>query len=156
MIAELASKIKNKLKNHWPPNLAIMDTSGNVVQSTSGRSIKDELVQEHGIYVIDAHKDVTAGRLKISSLLDPGNGKKPELYFTSNCIHTLRQIRHYIWDEWAYRRKEKLDPKERPLKRDDHLMDALRYVVMCNVIYRPPGFGTVRKFPEVKGKTGYF
>jgi phage terminase large subunit-like protein len=156
VIADLAKKIKAKLGHRWPPNLSVMDTSGNIVQSISGKSVAEELLQTHGLYTIAAHKDIAAGRIKVSSLFDPGDGKKPELYFTRNCHNLIREIRHYIWDDWAYRRKDKMDPKEKPVKKDDHLMDALRYVVMTNIVYRPPGFTVTRKPPEESHKTGYY
>jgi hypothetical protein len=157
VISELAKKIKAKLGTRWPPNLAVIDTSGNTVQSISGKSVAEELLQSYGLYTISAHKDIAAGRIKVSSLLDPGDGKKPALYFTSNCHNLIREIRHYQWDNWAYRRADKLDPKERPMKKDDHLMDALRYITMTNIVYRPPGFGGERKIPEhINPTTGYF
>jgi len=157
IISELAARIKAKMGSKWPPNLAIIDTSANIVQSIAGQSVSDELLNKYGIYTIPAHKDIRAGRLKVNSLLDPGDGGKPKLYFTSNCHNLIREIRHYIWDDWAYRRKDKLDPKEKPMKKDDHLMDCLRYVCMGNIVYRPPEYGKIRKIPEnLNLKTGYF
>jgi hypothetical protein len=158
VIADLAKKIRAKMGDRWPPNLAVIDTSANIVQSISGRSIAEELLQSHGLFTISAYKDIAAGRIKVSSMLEPGDGKKPQLYFTSNCRNLIREIRHYQWDNWAYRRADKMDPKERPMKKDDHLMDALRYCMMANIVYRPPGFGQEkRKIPEyINPKTGYF
>jgi phage terminase large subunit-like protein len=157
IIEDLARKIRSRLPGRWPPNLAIIDTSANIVQSIAGQSVSDELRNKYGIYTIPAHKDIRAGRLKVSSLLDPGDERKPQLYFTSNCHNLIREIRHYIWDDWAYRRKEKLDPKEKPMKKDDHLLDCLRYVVMSNVVYRPPDYGPSRKPPEhINPRTAYF
>lgn len=157
IISDLAAKIRAKLGHRWPPNLAVIDTSANIVQSISGKSISEELLQKHGIYTIPAHKDIRAGRIKVNGLLEPGNDLKPKLYFTRNCFNLIREIRHYIWDDWAYRRKDKLDPKEKPMKKDDHLMDCLRYVAMTDIMYRPPGFGSERKIPEhLNPLTGYY
>jgi phage terminase large subunit-like protein len=140
ILAELVAKIKAKMGVRWPPNLAIIDTSGSSPQSITGRSVKEELTQKYGLYVIDAHKDVLAGRLKVSGLLNPGTGLLPKLYVTENCRQTIREFRHYIWDDWAHVTRDKQNPKERPLKKDDHLLDALRYVVMSNIVYRHPEF----------------
>jgi len=158
IISDLVARIKAKLLGRYPPNIAIIDTSAATPQSITGRSVSDELMQKFGLYVIPAHKDIQAGRLKISSLLDPGGGIKPKLYITSNCHNLIRQFRHYLWDDWATRRSQKMDPKERPLKRDDHLLDALRYVAMSNIVYRHPGLTKhyKPKVPEHISKvTGY-
>ena len=124
IISELVNKIKAKLGKRFPPNLAIMDTAGNAPQSISGKSIAEEFTQNYGLYTIPAYKDITAGRLKINEMLDPGAGKKPELYVTQNCVSLIRQFRHYQWDNYVGRRRDKLDPKERPMKRDDDLCDC--------------------------------
>ena len=158
MISELVKKIKDKLGKRWPPNLAVIDTSANAPQSISGRSVSEELLQGYGLYTIPAHKDIQAGRLKIDNLLNPGEGKKPELFVTQSCVNLIRQFRHYQWDDYVGRRKDKLDPKERPMKRDDHQMDALRYAVMANVVYRSPSFSQTykQKLPEATRKTAYY
>ena len=158
IISDLVAMIKRKLDKRWPPNLAIIDTSGNTPQSLTGRSVSDELMQKFGLYVNPAHKDVQAGRLKVASLLDPGGDVKPKLYITSNCHNLVRQFRHYLWDDWATTRSQKMDPKERPLKKDDHLLDALRYIVMANIVYRDPSLtkNFKAKIPEhINRVTGY-
>lgn len=156
IISDLAQKIKVKMGTRWPPNLAVIDTSSHIVQSISGQSVSEKLLHEYGLYTIPAHKDIQAGRIKINEYLDPGDGKKPKLYITENCRNLIREIRHYIWDDWAYRRRDKLDPKEKPVKKDDHLLDCLRYVVMTNLYYRPPGYEVERKVPENISHTGYY
>lgn len=156
VLSELVARIKIKMKDRWPPNLAIIDTSGNAPQSITGTSVNDILKQKYGLYVMDAHKDIQSGRLKVSQLLDPGPGLKPKLYVTENCRQLIREFRHYIWDNWA-RYKDKMNPKERPLKKDDHLLDALRYVVMSNVVYRHPKLAYERIPPDhISKTTGYF
>lgn len=156
ILEQLVAKIKEKLVSRWPPQLAIMDTYGNIQQSISGRSIKEELTQRHGMYVLDAHKDVRAGRDKIAMVLSPKDGGKPKLRVTSNCYNTIREFRHHVWDDWA-RRREKRDPKEAPIKKDDHLLDAIRYIVMANIVYRHPGFTRSKEIKrgEPNPVTGY-
>jgi hypothetical protein len=129
ILSELVAKIKDKLikwGNRWPPNLAIIDTSAATPQSITGRSVAEELIQKYGLYI------------------------------SENCAQTLREIRHYVWDDWA-RYKDKQNPKERPLKKDDHLLDAMRYTVMANVVYRHPKL-TYKPNQSVKPNsvTGYF
>jgi len=155
IISELAEKIKAKLGVRWPPRLAIADTSLNAPQSITGMSEAQELASKYGIYITEAHKDVQSGILKVTSLLNPGVGKKPALYITENCRNLIREFKHYVWDEYA-RRKDKYNPKEAPRKKDDHLLDALRYVCMANIVYRPPGWKYERKPQTASQTTGYF
>lgn len=153
---DLIDGIKKKLHGRWPPQLAIMDTSGNAPQSISGESLKDHLEHKFKLHTIDAHKDIVAGRIKVETMLAE---RPPALRITRNCHNIIREIRHYVWDEWA-RRRERKDPKEYPLKKDDHLLDALRYVVMANVHYRHPGMTRAAGPPLDKVHpnpvTGYF
>jgi phage terminase large subunit-like protein len=155
--AGLARRIQEKLGTRFPPNLGIIDTSAYAPQSIAGTSLADELTQRYGIYLIQAHKDIQAGRLKVSTLLDPGKGQKPRLYIMRNCVNLIREFRHYIWDEWANKRKDRKDPKEQPMKKDDHLLDAMRYVCMANITYRSPSLKKVeRKMPDNPSHTGYY
>jgi phage terminase large subunit-like protein len=155
--AQLADSIKRKLGTRFPPNLGIIDTSAYAPQSIAGTSLADEMTQKYGIYLLQAHKDVQAGRLKVSTLLDPGAGKKPRLLIMRNCVNLIREFRHYIWDDWAGGRRDKKDPKEQPMKKDDHLLDALRYVCMSNIVWRSPQLKKVeRKIPDKVSQTGYY
>jgi len=152
-VTELVPEIKKKLHGRVP-QISVMDTSGKIVQATSGKSIKDQLMSS-GIYTTDADKDVPAGILTLNSLFDSEN-KKPKLSITKNCVNLKRELRHYLWDDWA-RNKNQKDPKERVLKRDDHLIDSLRYICMVPIIYRHPGYKFLPKTPDRLNKvTGYF
>ena len=162
-IDEVVKEIRKKLGKRYPPSLCIIDTLANTKQSLSGQNVKEVLgAAPHGLYLIDAHKDVDAGRLKITELLSPGtmpDGRPllPQLFVTRNCHHTIREFRNYIWDNWSAKKQDKLDLKERPLKKDDHLMDALRYAVMANIVYRHPQLTFKPKVPEKRSNvTGYF
>ena len=44
------------------------------------------------------------------------------------CINIRREIDSYVWDEKAAQRGE-----ERPVKENDHAMDALRYIIKTTV-----------------------
>lgn len=156
IISDLAAKIKSKMGSRWPPNLAIADTSLNTPQSISGVSEAQELALKYGIYITEAHKDVQSGILKVMALLNPGEGKKPSFYVTENCRNVIREFKHYTWDE-RVRSKDKYDLTEKPRKKDDHLLDAIRYVVMAQIVYRAPGWKYERKPPErISKTTGYY
>jgi phage terminase large subunit len=49
------------------------------------------------------------------------------LFIQNNCTHLIDELQKYRWKK-PPRTGE--DGREAPVKRDDHLMDALRYAVM--------------------------
>ena len=54
------------------------------------------------------------------------------LYVSPNCIKTLQELDSYILDESIVRKtQQKLD---QPLKKNDHCMDALRYIITASLI----------------------
>lgn len=127
--------IKAKLGNRFPPNIAVIDTFGKIEQSTSQTSVEGYLSRKFKLYFLPASKDIMAGILKVQSFLDH---QPPKLYITENCYNLRKAFKSYIWDEWSSRRQDKLDAKEKPVKRGDDLMDALRYLIMLDIYYRNP------------------
>lgn len=153
VIGDLVNKIKTKMGTRFPPALAVIDTSAHAEQSIAGISVADEMMRR-GLPTIGAFKDWQAGVLKVNEFLDSSAGR-PRLKIARNCPQTIREFRHYVWADWA-RAKDKYNPKEKPLEKDDHLLDAIRYVVMANVKYRPPGFKLERKDVRTSKVTGYY
>ena len=85
----------------------------------SAASFKVEM-QRAGLRVVDANNSVRDGISLITELF-----LKQDLYISPKCPQLIAKIKNYSWDDGAAKRGE-----ERPLKRDDHLPDALRYVIM--------------------------
>ena len=151
-IDDLAAKIKSKMGDRWPPVCSVVDTSSNIEQSTSGMTEAQMLTLKHGFFIVPAHKDVDAGLTKMTKLL---YGSTPGLKVTENCRNTTREFKHYVWDDWA-RARDKYNPKEKPKKKDDHLLDAIRYVIMTELVYRVPGWKYERSPSTASKTTGYF
>ncbi len=84
----------------------------------SASSFKTEL-KEQGIYTTDADNSVLDGIRKTSTLID-----NDRLFVHTNCKNTLREFTSYIWDEKASKKGE-----DKPVKANDHALDALRYVI---------------------------
>lgn len=82
-------------------------------------SFKLQLFHDGLTNVANAHNDVLAGIRTVSSLLATGR-----LAVSERCTHLIDEIPGYVWDPKA---TEKGDDK--PLKVDDHEVDALRYGV---------------------------
>lgn len=94
----------------------------------SAAALKTEL-RRFGLSVIDADNDVQNGIAYMVSEMQQG-----KLFVLSECKHTIKEIEAYVWDAKASEKGE-----DKPLKKDDHCVDALRYAVYTHKIptYQP-------------------
>lgn len=98
------------------------------------KSLRDEYAR-YNIYTVPANNDVLFGVNKIKGLLKVNERTgKPKLYIFDSCLATLKEITRYRWDTYRHHVEEK-NPKERPKKVMDHLMDAARYIAAADPIY---------------------
>lgn len=97
---------------------ALIDSASNQKTLASAKSVSD-LFYERGILVnTNVNKDVFAGISRIKSYLARGNGK-PDIYIFSTCVNMIDEFKSYSFGEG-----------DKPVKRDDHCMDELRYYIM--------------------------
>lgn len=160
LIGELAELIKEKLKS-WKIDyrFGVIDISAK--SAISGINHKAELIRcgIKKLETADKSKDtVQEGRSKIKSLLDYEYDeetkvykKKPGLFVSRDCQQTIWEFRHYIYANWASSKmQDQRNPKEEARKKDDHLLDALRYVVNRNIKWRSKDFSLSK--PTMGGK----
>jgi PBSX family phage terminase large subunit len=84
----------------------------------SAAAFKEEL-RRRKMKPIDANNDVEQGIQTLSRELSNGN-----LVILQECINTIREAEGYVWNS-----KKNEIGKEEPLKKNDHSVDAARYVV---------------------------
>ncbi len=60
--------------------------------------------------------------------------RKGNIVICSECKNTIREIEGYVWDNKAAERG-----RDEPLKKDDHAVDALRYILASHKVatYEP-------------------
>lgn len=94
----------------------------------SAASFKLEL-QKRGMHVIDADNDVLNGLTYMASEMRKGN-----LYVCEDCPILIKEIEGYVWDAKAAEKGE-----DRPLKKNDHCIDAARYCCFTHKVapYNP-------------------
>jgi PBSX family phage terminase large subunit len=94
----------------------------------SAASFRCEL-QKKGVHTISADNSVLDGISYTVSEMKKGN-----LFYLSCCKNLIRETQGYVWDDKKARRGE-----DEPLKKDDHLMDALRYAIYTHQVptYKP-------------------
>lgn len=89
-----------------------------VIVDPSAASFITEL-RQRGVSVQPAENQVLDGIRRVSDLLQSGG-----LLFHESCAHTLAEFQAYVWDEGAA-----AQGIDRPVKDNDHCMDAVRYFV---------------------------
>lgn len=94
----------------------------------SAAAFKVEL-RKRGIACIDANNEVLDGITTLASELNRGT-----IVICKECRHTIREIESYVWDTKSAERG-----KDCPMKKDDHAVDALRYIMASHKVqdYKP-------------------
>lgn len=130
-------------------------------------NIRKELMK-HGIYTIRANNDWEYGKDCVDRAIQPKwnamlGEEVPQLHIDSGCKRLLYEFTHYVW-EYKQRGPEQAQ-RQKPIKKDDHMMDCLRYILAGNPTFMnrdrdaeedagPSYKGTYAKYqtvPEAKG-----
>ena len=90
------------------------------------RGARLALAREHNLPTVAAPKSIRAGINAVAERLHCNAEGLPGLVIHSSCRNVIREIEGYIWQK----KNTKLDQPDKPLKRDDHAMDALRYACL--------------------------
>lgn len=99
-----------KFVENRPPTFVILDPSALSFKVT---------LRNRGFLVKDADNSVSDGIRMTGSML---NRKLIRVH--ERCINTRKEFASYVWDD-----KARLSGVERPVKENDHAMDALRYYI---------------------------
>lgn len=109
----------------------LIDNSAQTPDPILGKTIRDEFAS-HGIRTILADKNVPDRIFKVRERLQTNT-----MYFFGDLPEMSWEIRHYAWDDYKIGRDYK-DPKEKPRKKRDHMMDNLGYMVLSSPKSNPP------------------
>ena len=127
-VKELSQRIKNKNSQYRVISL-IGDPSMFIVDQHSQRSL-GLMLQEEGLTYLEASKQRAASdeRIKVALNYQENNGymvRAPELYFFDTCQRTIWEMEHYRWDDWSGKVADRRDRKEKPMDKDDHMIENL-------------------------------
>lgn len=94
----------------------------------SAASFKTEL-RRRNVHVVDANNEVEDGINIMTSEM-----KRGMVFICSECTNLIREVESYVWDPKASEKGY-----DEPLKKDDHAIDALRYVLASHkvAVYEP-------------------
>lgn len=82
--------------------------------------------EEDGIFCIPANNEVSAGINRVKEYL---SGEKPRLKVFQTCTSLRTEFQTYRWKDLKPGQTRDRDNPEKPQKKDDHAMDALRYMI---------------------------
>ena len=98
------------------------DTSGASVSQTDGESIYSQLYEYAGIQVTPAYKQDKLGRIdRIKTLF-----KHNRIFIFNTCVNLIKELPQYQWE--APKHNQSLY-QQRPLKVNDHAIDAMSYLI---------------------------
>jgi len=103
------------------------DKPSQVYVDPSAASFIAEL-RKRGVNVVHAKNDVLDGIRFVSGCLTSGS-----FTVSPECKETIREFQAYVWDEKAQAKGE-----DKPIKRDDHCMDMIRYGLFSHFFRRYP------------------
>ncbi|MCD6459743.1 terminase family protein [bacterium] len=127
LISGIAEQIKMKF-SHNSIFSSVIDPSSKQPNPVSGVSIKDEFAR-FGIHARNAKKNVHVGINRLSEYLRHKKGY-PRIFIFETCEKLRFEFRNYIWEKNPF-----AGDKQSPRKKNDHLLDCLRYIVMENPVY---------------------
>jgi phage terminase large subunit len=170
LVGHHAQKILQKREHRWgEPNYTVIDASAAAEDPNTGRSVIDEY-WDYGIPTIpsDRHKIARVNRVAEWLRLKPDwphprSGRVaeppedydpavddygyPRLYIFQNCVNLIEHVPQYKWKPKPPTQEE--DAKEEPLKKDDHDVDALGYILMS----RPAPASKPNVLPHMDART---
>lgn len=145
----MARQIQIKLARYGvTPRMYVMDPAAQNKIHQTGRSDQDEYRQA-GINAVLGQNSVTAGINNVKTRLrplDPASGDvlDPRLFVAANCTELIEEFRKY---RWVKQGRTEHEAKDEPVKKDDHMLDALRYVCMARpyapAVDEPPRSETI-------------
>ena len=109
-------------------------------QAVGGTSLRLRLQQKHNLHYELGSKERTACIQRIQNALDYVEvggviEKFPELYVFSTCERLIWELDRYVYDEWKGKTKESRNPKDKPVDKDDHLIESLG-----RILFEEPSF----------------
>ncbi|MEK0313736.1 terminase large subunit domain-containing protein [Cohnella sp. 56] len=144
--ADELRKIAARLDWQFTPNgylQTLIDSAANQKTLAAEKTVT-ELFWEHKVMAdTGVEKDVWTGIQRVKQFLklrpysqpDVWPRGKPKLFIFRNCVNMIREIKSYRWKP----QHTAQDGPEKPIKKNDHAMDDLKYYIMSRPDLVPEG-----------------
>jgi phage terminase large subunit-like protein len=141
---------------HEQYRFSVVDPAAKQTDPVSGQSMLDYLTSA-GIPCIPGDNDVARGISTVSDYLRVQEvSERPRLFVCRSCRETVREFLSYSWALQTRKQREIKNPHDKPQKKDDHIMDALRYLLMSGPRYwEQPMIRREEETHAEWGDTGY-
>jgi len=103
------------------------------VADPAAKGERHSLAREHELRTVKARNQIRPGISSVAERLAPDANGNPHLLVHDCCRHLINEMEGYVWNVT----RSKADGPDVPLKRNDHAMDALRYI--CFRLQRSEG-----------------
>ena len=108
----------------------IIDPSAGKNEMTSKTSVKKKLQREWKVNFENGNNNVDLGILSIQDALDPADAD-PYLFIDKiQCKNLAREIEIYRWSEPRFMDMDDMEFEQKPIKKNDDCVDAMRYGFM--------------------------
>lgn len=121
--------------NHTGTIKSIREKYPNPIKAVYGDSEDAQSISEYGGYgwfitpVVKSRQSVIIGIDRISERLKvDAQNREPRIYIHPRCVNVIKEFERY---RWAENRNPEMSSEE-PEKENDHLMDALRYIILMH------------------------
>ena len=120
------------------PEVVLIDPSAFVNDPSDGSCFAWDLLDAFGMQnfpmppFLHGSKDLSRGIIQTRAALDLGLNGKPSLFITDNCARTRFEMTHYRWQSWSKNAAPAREVKQKPVDKDDHMMEDLRRLVTFN------------------------
>lgn len=141
-VDEISSVIKIKNGTQRIQDYIIDPATKQDKGNASGLTIFSEF-EENGIYCTPGKNQVVAGINRVKEYLKLQGDNKPDLQIFPTCRNLRMEFQTYRWKDIKI--GEQKNKQEKPRKKDDHLLDSLRY--MLAYAYETPTLQPVTKKP---------
>lgn len=126
--AQIARKIKLKLGRRDPEAFFIGHDAAAERLDNGGKTILEQF-SDAGIHCEVSYGKVRSGIEVVRELLRPKGGGVPDLRVMENCHAIKGEFRTYREKVFTTEQLTRRDPDENPEKKNDHAMDAVRFIV---------------------------
>jgi len=89
------------------------------------------------IPLIEGSKDLAGGILQVRQVLVTQNGK-PAFFVFDHCERLIFEFQNYVWDDWKQTGNSAKSEKQKPLDKDDHLLECARRIIQHPAEYVNP------------------
>ena len=129
--------IYNAKLRGWIPERVIIDPSAFIPDPVNGECLAYALMRR-GIgnpIIVPAPKDLTTGIIETTDAFRVNQDGKASLYVFNNLTRFRYEITHYVWSNWRKDTSTTKEQKQKPIDKDDHLMECLYRLILIKPEY---------------------